>query len=1205
MLITVKLTENKLIRNTYNMLLYVKCYTIRKFGSALPNKTEVKSVLKTLKALPQKSKWSFILRLILVFIISTSSLMSRSQDSHIRFKRITINDGLSMSSVYCIFQDSKGFMWFGTEDGLNKYDGNNFRIYRAKPYDNNSISHKWTEIFFEDNSGMLWLGSRGGLTRFDPASGQFIQFVHDVSNPASLANDTVTTVIEDDNKRIWIGTLGGLNYFEKEMGQFERASFSRNDESGGFGRINTLLLDESGRLWIGGEQGLIFWDAVTETFSKIPLAIPGHKDAAIHDMAIQDDILWLGTDKGLLKYHLINGSQEYLSWSNEEGTPIDNQIIETVLPGKSGNVWFGTASGLFCFNSTDNTFKSVVKSFDTSNSMSINTAKPLFEDAEGAIWFGTFGLGMYKVEASGERITKYSYNSSDPESLSENAINCIYQDRAGTMWFGTFGAGISVFDPLAHKFALITHDPLNDNSLSSNFIWSVFEAKDDNIWIGTNNKGLNVYSPTTGRFTFYDHDENNPASLAATSVRKVYQDSKGTIWVGTDGGGLDKFNPESGTFTHYKSKPDDPTTISNNSVRVIYEDQTGTYWVGTRNGLNRFNPETGKFKRYLHNPEDPNSISHNFVYSALYRDKEDNLWIGTYGGGLNKMDILNETFTSYLHQSDERESLSDNIVFSIFEDGNGIFWIGTNSGLNRFDPVTEKFSHFGTGEGLPNEVVYGILPDDQNNIWLSTNLGISKFNVSNFSTRNFDVSDGLQSNEFNGGARHKGFSGKLYFGGVYGLNILDPKKVETSNNTSNVVITKLDILGKEVHVASPSVEADEKLEQNKVLEAGEVFLFGRDIAFADEIKLEYKQRFLGFEFAALNTPPSAKINYRYKMENMDDSWNHSGSRNYVTYANMQPGSYVFKVDVKDEHGVSAQKMAELRISIAPPFWLTWWFVLLEIIAVVVLAVFIYVYLLKAKTNRILKRQNQVIQTANEQLTESEQKLKELNATKDKFFSIVAHDLKNPFTSLLSISELLSESYDVMDEEDKITGINSFHRSAKRIYVLLENLLMWSRSQTNRIKYLPAEFDLYQLANENTQLFSLHAEKKGLDLVFISEKGLTVFADREMINMVLRNFLHNAIKYSKAGGEVTLELKQEKQGIEISVKDTGVGMNPEKINNLFNLASKWTTPGTDGEKGTGLGLIVCKEFVERHGSKIHVQSEDGKGSEFGFCLVVKG
>ena len=1090
-------------------------------------------------------------------------------------------------------------MWFGTEDGLNKYDGNNFTIFRADPYDKNSISHKWTEIVFEDQSGILWLGSRGGLTRFDPASEVFEQFIFDGSNPAGLANDTVTAIAQGADNQLWVGTVEGLNRIDLITGSIERINPGEELLQGLSSRINFLLPDAMGNLWIACRGGLFFYDYEIDDFIEIPLSGDISVNALSFDR--QNDLLWIGTDNGLYKYDIIHKQILHFLIVDEEGEVLTNQLIERLLTDQFDKIWLGTPVGLYRFHPQDNLFVLFVGAFDISNSLSINTSKPLYEDNDGLIWYGTFGSGLYKVDPSNGWITNYRNNTSDPNSLSENSINCIYQDQAGTLWFGTFGAGISLFDWQAHKFALITHDPLNDNSLSGNFIWSVFEAKDSTVWIGTNNTGLNSYSSQTGIFTSYNHIDGNPGSLSASSVREVYQDSKGIIWVGTDGGGLDRFDPQTGTFLHYRSNPDDPTTISNNSVRVIYEDHTGTYWVGTRDGLNKFNPQTGEFKRFLHDPGNPNSISHNFVYSALYRDKKGNLWIGTYGGGLNKMDISKETFTSYLNQPDNPESLSDNIVFSIFEQDDGIFWIGTNSGLNRFDQGTKKFTHFGTTEGLPNEVIYGILPDTENNIWLSTNLGISKFNLTDFSTRNFNVSDGLQSNEFNGGAFHKGYSGKFYFGGVYGLNIINAQKAEEAGNSSNVVITKIDILGKDVLVARPSTAAGDELAQNYIVEVADNFYMAKNISYTHEIILDYKHRFVGFEFTALNMPPSENISYLYKMENMDEAWNNAGSRNYVTYANMKPGVYIFKVDVKNRSGVSAHSLAQLKIIINPPFWLTWWFVLLEIMALTVLAVFIYVYLLKAKTNRILKRQNQVIQSANEQLTESEQKLKELNATKDKFFSIVAHDLKNPFTSLLSISELLSESYDDLDEEDKITGINSFHRSAKRIYVLLENLLMWSRSQTNRIKYLPVEFDIYTLGKENIQLFNLPAEKKGINLSFLSAENLKVYADREMINTVLRNFLHNAIKYSEKGGEVKLELLAEEGSVKVEVNDGGIGMAREKADNLFSLASKWTTPGTEGEKGTGLGLVVCKEFIERHGGKIHVESEPGKGSVFSFLL----
>lgn len=945
--------------------------------------------------------------------------------------------------------------------------------------------------------------------------------------------------------------------------------------------------------------GLFFYDYEIDDFIEAPLS----GDISVNAISFgrQNDLLWIGTDNGLYKYDIIHKQILYFSIVDEEGEVLTNQIIERLLTDQFDQIWLGTPVGLYRFHPQDNSFVLFVGAFDISNSLSINTSKPLYEDNDGLIWYGTFGSGLYKVDPSNGWITNYRNNTSDPNSLSENSINCIYQDRTGTLWFGTFGAGISLYDRQAHKFALITHDPLNDNSLSGNFIWSVFEAKDSTVWIGTNNTGLNSYSPQTGLFTSYGHREGYSGSLSASSVREVYQDSKGTIWVGTDGGGLDRFDPQTGTFLHYRSNPDDPTTISNNSVRVVYEDHTGTYWVGTREGLNKFNPQTGEFKRFLHDPGNPNSISHNFVYSALHRDKKGNLWVGTYGGGLNKMNISKETFTSYLNQPDNPESLSDNIVFSIFEQDDGIFWIGTNSGLNSFDTGTEKFTHFGTTEGLPNEVIYGILPDTENNIWLSTNLGISKFNLTDFSTRNFNVSDGLQSNEFNGGAFHKGFSGKFYFGGVYGLNIINTQKAEEAGNPSNVVITKIDILGKDVLVARPSTAAGDELVQNYIVEVDDNFYMAKNISYTREIILDYKHRFVGFEFTALNMPPSENISYLYKMENMDEAWNNSGSRNYVTYANMKPGVYIFMVDVKNKSGVSAHSLAQLKIIINPPFWLTWWFILLEAMVLIILAVFVYVYLLKTKTNRLLKIQNQVIQAANEQLTESEQKLKELNATKDKFFSIVAHDLKNPFTSLLSISELLSGDFDKLDDEDKLSGVQSLHRSAKRIYVLLENLLMWSRSQTNRIKFQPVEFNMTALAEENINLFTIPAEKKGISLSFDTLKKHIVYGDRAMIDAALRNFLHNAIKYSQSGGTVDLELIEEEKRVKILIKDLGVGMSKEKLENLFSLVSKWTSDGTAGEKGTGLGLVVCKEFIERHGGKIHVESKLGRGSVFSFLL----
>lgn len=1092
-------------------------------------------------------------------------------------------------------------MWFGTEDGLNKYDGKNFTVFRTIPGDTNSISYKWTEIIYEDQLGMLWFGSRGGLSRFDPIKETFSQYHADETNPESLANDTITAIAEDDNNHIWVGTSGGLNRINRQTGAIERISTTENGTHKIDSKINLLLSDKQGNLWIGSKNGLFYYDNETSILSKIHLSKNAQDEISVRSMAFNNEDLWIGTDSGLGRLSEDKYKPVSIRLNSTQENSLPQEPIGKILFDENRNLWVSTETGLYRYHFSDESYTLLIESQDVSNSLSINTAKPLLLDRYGIIWYGTHGSGLYKINPLNDQVNFYRNNPTDLRSLSENAINCIYEDRSGALWIGTFGAGINILDPQANKFEFLAHNPINPQSLSSNFIWSVYEANNGEVWIGTNDKGLNCYSPETGFFSFYNHNDSDPLSLSASSVRKVYQDSKGNIWVGTDGGGLDLFNKATGKFYHYRHNPADNSSLSNNSVRVIYEDDSGNLWIGTREGLNKFNPGTEKFKRYLHSPENPNSISHNFVYSAILKDSQDNLWVGTYGGGLNRMNIENETFTRYLNHPDDPTSLSDNIVFTIYEDKLGRLWIGTNNGLNRLDQATGNFVRFGVKQGLPNEVIYGILPDANNNIWLSTNFGISRMNLTDYSFTNFDIHDGLQSNEFNGGAFHQGKSGKHYWGGVYGLNIIEPEKIDPAKNHSNVVITKLEILGKEVSVKNSMFSGLKKSKNNDIL-ADETNLFmAKNIAYTSKIHLDYPQRFISFEFNALNNPSLQKMNYSYRMENMENDWNYSGERNFVTYANMKPGTYVFKVNAANKDGFLSPNPAELIITIDPPFWNTWWFILFEIASIVVLIIFIYVYLLNKRTNKLLTVQNQKIFASNQQLKESQKQLRELNATKDKFFSIIAHDLKNPFTSLLSISEMMSKNYDMLDEEDKVNSVKGFHRSAQRIYALLENLLTWSRSQTGRIDFKPIEFNISSLSMDCINLFILPAEKKGITLHLNAKKNILAYGDQEMIKTVMRNLLHNAVKYSNKGAMVEMNVSKEEGLIKVEVKDQGLGITESNLKELFNLASHRASNGTGGEKGTGLGLIICKEFVEINGGKLHVKSVPNEGSSFSFYL----
>lgn len=1112
---------------------------------------------------------------LFLFLLLTHSVVAQQQ--HIQFKRLTINDGLSLSSVCCIFQDSKGFMWFGTEDGLNRYDGQNFTIYRSDNTNTNSISYKWIEQIFEDSEGKLWFASQGGLTHFDMERERFTQYSTLSSASRKISNDTITQIFEDQNKRLWVGTRNGLNLIDIKNLNVLSLNTQKFDLAC---RINDFIITpKDKRLWIASENGLFYWEEnkIQAHFSNPCSSIN------INCLSSFNNKLLIGCQSGLVTLDTESQESEKL---------INNKHIESIYVDKNKDIWIGTQNGLFKKTIGEKTYSFIIEAFDSSNSLATNTIKPIIEDQKGNIWYGTFGSGVYKIDSKTNLINHYTHNSADPQSLSQNSINCLFEDQSGSMWMGTFGAGISIYDPQAHKFELLKHNALLPNSLASDFVWSIWEDHKKRVWIGTNNAGLSSYNRETGKFNHYSIT-NNPA------IRDVYEDRKGQIWLGTDGEGLIKFSPDIGARIKYKHQTNKPHSISNNSVRVIFEDNEGILWIGTRDGLNRFDRKNNRFKQYLHDNNDSKSIGHNFVYSSIYEDSKGKIWLGHYGGGFSILDKETDQFESYQFTPNNQNSLSDNIVFSFYEDANGIFWIGTNNKLNRFDPKTKAFQHFGVSEGLPNDVIYGILPDEQNNIWLSTNSGICRFNIENHSVKNFTTLDGLQSNEFNGGAFHKGKSGLMYFGGVYGLNIIDPEMEIKTEPVYNAVITKLQILGKNVVVAQEKDSiCDDCLYYNTEKDH---YILQKSILSTSKIILDYKQRHLSMEFSSLSSFSPKNISYNYRMLGLDKEWISAGDRNFVSYSNLKPGKYLFQVKAQNSDGIWSQESRDLRIIINPPFWMEWWFILLEVLMGIAIIIFNYRYLLKIRTNKLLRIQNEKIRSTNQKLIESEQNLKELNTTKDTFFRIISHDLKNPFTSLMSISQLIHENYDAVDDDEKKIGIKKINQSVNHIYALLENLLTWSRSQTGKIEYEPENCQLTDLLKENINLYMVSAQKKGIHIDYQLPDKAIGYADKEMINTIIRNLLNNAVKFTKLNSLITVRLKSEDSKYKIEIEDEGEGISEENLDKLFQIDKKYKAVGSSGEKGTGLGLLLCKEFVEINKGTIGAVSTLGEGSCFYFTV----
>jgi len=862
-------------------------------------------------------RYGFLLLLMLVSSVSFSQ-----QD--IKFTHLLLKDGLSQSSVNCIFQDSKGFMWFGTHDGLNKYDGYSFTIYRKDPGDVHSLSDNKINAIYEDKSGMLWIGTDGGLNRLDPKTQEFTSWLHDPKDKHSISNDIVNAVIEDKNGVIWIGTHGGgLNRFDRETKKFTHYKHNPDDEhSISDNRIHRILEDSYGVLWIGTAGGLN---------KLIP---PASKVVG-------------GVTNGNTPPTFIH----YKHDPRDENTLIDN-LVNSLCEDSQGALWVVT-DGLQKFDRKTEKFIRYGNHPQDGPFLSINGATSICEDKNGSLWIGTWGNGVIKFNPNTLDFTRFTHDPLDKYSLSPNVVFSIFEDKGGVIWISTDGWGVNKYEPTSKKFIHYKNDPNDDNTLSMNYVYSIIEDKQGVLWIGGEAGKLDKFDRATGKFTHFNHDLQVPNSHPDGMTWAMLEDRHGTLWIGTWNGGLSKFNRTTGKYTHYRHEPQNEHSISNNTVLKIYEDKNGVLWIGTEGGgLNKFlQGKTEKsppvFIHYRHDPYDEYSISDGRIW-LIFEDSYGAFWIGTDNGILNKLDRETGKFTHYKYDPQDEHSISNNSrVLSMYEDKHGALWIGTHGGgLNKFDRNTEKFTHWNTKDGLPNDIVYGILADDHGCLWLSTNKGVSRFNPPSVSDKyeklllegdvsprlgrgefkNYDVSDGIQSNEFNTGAYFKNKDGEMFFGGVNGFNAFYPDKVTDNPYVPDLVISGFQIFNKEVPVLNKSLLTDADMRigtddangnegqgtmskkvvsinqepetSNALITIGDRFYLPKHINYTDTIILSWKESVFSFEFTALQYVNPGKNQYAYMMEGFDrenSGWNYVGKRRNATYTNLDPGEYVFKV----------------------------------------------------------------------------------------------------------------------------------------------------------------------------------------------------------------------------------------------------------------------------------------------------------------------
>jgi len=877
---------------------------------------------------------------LIIFIAFSAWQVSVAQ-SDIKFTHLTIEDGLSQSSIFCMIQDSKGFMWFGTEDGLNKYDGNKFTVYKHDPNDPNSISNSTIHGIYEDKRGAIWLGTYGGgLSRFNRNTEKFTQYTFNKNDTNSLRSSVVFTACEDDNGSLWVGSSWGHGIarlirdpINEASDKFKNYRFVSEDNTALIpGRVRAMCKGKSGFLWIGTQRGGLIKMNAGENPNSAPFFTQ-----YLHDPNIS--------------------------------TSLSDNIVLSVYEDKAGVLWIGTWGGglnkLIPGTEDDPSPEFVHYIHDPNNPKSIsnNDVISITEDNNGMLWVATRN-GLNRLNRNTGEFTRYLHDKRDENSISHNGIGPVLQDTYGTLWIGTHGNGLNKYDKTTQKFTHYKNFPQIENSLSSNIISSFFIEKNGLLWIGTNN-GLNSFDRKRGEFTLYQHDPTDNNSLPSNKISSISIEDNGIIWIGTAAEGICKFDRNTEAYTRYKREPDCINCLSGNRVKALYEDDYGALWIATNKGLDKLDKETGVITNYRSDPNNEFSILFG-ILKAIYEDSHGKLWILMASHGINMFDRDTEKFIHYKHDPNNKHSISNNKVRSVYEDVDGFLWFSTlGGGLNKFDRTTEQFTHYRMKDGLPSDVIYGLLGDENGNIWMSTNNGISKFNIESQTFKNYDVSDGTQSNEFSTGAYYKGYDGEMFFGGINGFNVFYPDSIEYNTVIPDIVITGFQIFNKEVGIVNESQKdtAD--------------FFLNKHIEQTDTIVLSYKHSVFSFEFAALHFAMAERNEYAYMMEGFDAGWNYIGTRRYATYTNLDPGKYLFKVKGSNTDGIWNEKGKSIRLIITPPFWQTWWFKLSTVLFIIA-GIFSYIKIRERSLKRQKKMLEEKVVIRTKQLIEQKEIVEEKN-----------------------------------------------------------------------------------------------------------------------------------------------------------------------------------------------------------------------------------
>ncbi len=799
-----------------------------------------------------------LLVLLTVFIILCSFPLSAQQ---VIFRHLTIDDGLSQNAVLSIMQDRHGYMWFGTKDGLNRYDGYNFKIFQNDPRDTTTISSNYITASFGDRSGMIWTGTLNGeLNIFNESRGTFTK-VKGFDNGSQII-----AITEDLSGSIWIGTgQNGIFRVKHNAGynHFLFTHYTAQDQTGSLSSnlISAVFVDRKGIVWVGNSEGMNKFDSKNNSFTfykihtKNPAAPPFAADNAVTAITqIKDDQLILGTPSGIAEFSI--GDSKFNIYPHHfDIYRFGWGRITEIKQDHSGLLWLATPGELMLFNPKTKSYRYIIN------------------------------------------------DPVDPATISYNSVSSIVCDRSGIMWIGTPGAGINIYDPKANRFGLLQRKKVVPSRVTGLSISAVCEDNNGNVWVGSD--VLYQWKRQSGELISYETTSDRPDDFGNTRSWSIAKDDEGIMWfAGTQG--LYSFDVNQEKSKHYFYEPGRTNGLPQKDVYGLFIDNSGSIWTVTENYFSRFaDMDKGIFENYRYNMMASNNA---VLRPCVYQDKKGIFWIGS-DLGLISFNQVTGKFHNYVNNASDPNSLNNNYIKSICPDPehpDRYLWIGTSGGgLNRFDKASGKFIFYTKKDGLPNNVIYGILPDSKGRLWMSTNHGLSVFNPGLNTFRNFDVLDGLQSNEFNTGAFYKSDNGEMFFGGINGLNYFYPQDIKENSFVPGIVITSCEVLN----------ESANEGDQSEVINSPEAL---------ERVSLPFSENNIRFEFAALDYSAPGKNRYMYKLENFNDNWITAGTKHSATFTNLSPGHYVFRVKGSNNDGLWNEAGASVKIIILPPWWRTWW-----------------------------------------------------------------------------------------------------------------------------------------------------------------------------------------------------------------------------------------------------------------------------------------